>query len=912
MLLDFALFNQLDDPNTHVNIAACTADLQPVVNTASTSTTETCQRAGVSHTNMTSSLQLASSGSSSPAQLANVLTALDQLRTYSALSEAHAGCNETINFAYSGSTAIGIYVGSGLANQGIITSVLEKLSTYVQSDGTVAENLFVQFCNNHTARYALGIFVNTNADLVSVQRSLQSWKNNTCITTMDENIPTWQDIIFLAPSRLNSSSSVSNTSTLTNSTDLAARSPSYPHTLLKVRTTCTTIQVVSGDTCTTLATQCGITTAEFTIYNPSSTECSTLAVGEHVCCSGGTLPNYAPQPAANGDCYSYLVVTGDSCSGIAATYDITIANIVTWNSDTWGWNGCADLLAGYNICLSSDYPPMPTNVPNAVCGPQVNNTAAAPPGTNLAQLNQCPLNACCDIWGQCGTTTEFCTPSNSNTGAPGTAAAGQNGCISNCGTQINVSSPPAETFAIAYFEGFDWQRPCLTMSVENIDTTAYTHIHFAFATLNADYFINTTTISSQLPLLQGMTGIKRILSIGGWSFSTDPGTYMIFRNAVSSQANRAVLISNIITFVNDYDLDGVDWDWEYPDEPDILGIPAGTASDSIGYFLLLDELQTAMPSGKTVSLTTPASFWYLQYFPIVAISEVVDYIVFMTYDLHGQWDYGNLFSDPGCVAGDCLRSHVNLTETINALSMITKAGVPSNMLAVGVSSYGRSFGMTTAGCWTEECTFTGPLSGALPGPCTNTAGYISDYEIVLITSNNPTAQVLWDSNSYSNIVVYDETQWVAYMNDSNKAFRKILYADLYFLGSSDWAVDLQSLDGDGTSSGSSSLNNETVYINPDVWSSATIEVTALPGMTLIWPPMPLSSPTTITFPLWTTTVSYSSLTTVTSVAAGSTSTYLSYCFVSFLTILTIPPGKPLSGIFRLAHTRPTASRPPLT
>jgi len=82
-------------------------------------------------------------------------------------------------------------------------------------------------------------------------------------------------------------------------------------------------------------------------------------------------------------------------------------------------------------------------------------------------------------------------------------------------------------------------------------------------------------------------------------------------------------------------LDGVDWDWEYLDEPDILGIPAGTASDSIGYFLLLDELQAAMPSGKTVSLTTPASFWYLQHFSIVAISEVVDYIVFMTYDLYG-------------------------------------------------------------------------------------------------------------------------------------------------------------------------------------------------------------------------------------------------------------------------------------
>lgn len=298
-----------------------------------------------------------------------------------------------------------------------------------------------------------------------------------------------------------------------------------------------------------------------------------------------------------------------------------------------------------------------------------------------------------------------------------------------------------------------------------------------------------------------------------------------------------------------------------------------------------------MPSGKTVSLTIPASFWYLQYFPVVAISYVVDYIVFMTYDMHGQWDYGSKFSDTGCSSGNCLRSHVNLTETINALSMVTKAGVPSDMVAVGVSSYGRSFKMTTAGCWTEECTFTGPLSGALPGPCTGTAGYISNYEIESIASRDSTAQTFWDSNSYSNIVVYGGTQWVAYMNDSNKLYRQTLYETLTFLGTADWAVDLQSLDGTGASSGSGSTNNETAYINPNIWSSASMGVTALPGMTLIWPPMPLSTTMTISFPLWTTTVTYSSLTTVTSVAGGSTSIYPSYIFASWLTILTIPPGK---------------------
>jgi GH18 family chitinase len=82
-------------------------------------------------------------------------------------------------------------------------------------------------------------------------------------------------------------------------------------------------------------------------------------------------------------------------------------------------------------------------------------------------------------------------------------------------------------------------------------------------------------------------------------------------------------------------------------------------------------LKNLLP-GKTVSIAAPASYWYLKAFPIAKISEVVDYIVFMTYDLHGQWDSGNQWSQEGCNTGTCLRSHVNLTETMTALAMVSK------------------------------------------------------------------------------------------------------------------------------------------------------------------------------------------------------------------------------------------------
>lgn len=549
------------------------------------------------------------------------------------------------------------------------------------------------------------------------------------------------------------------------------------------------------------------------------------------------------------------------------------------------------MFAKYAICLSKGYPPMPAPVANAVCGPQVAGTGSVPPDVDMTTLNQCRLNACCNIWGQCGTTVEFCTPSKSPTGAPGTAAPGENGCISNCGTDVITGDAPKDNYKIAYFEAFDWTRPCLRMGADQIDTSKYTHAHYSFAVLTGDLAISVKDTEAQFNLFKGLSGIKKIIAIGGWAFSTDPGTYQIFRDAFSGQGNRDKVINNVVNFIKDNNLDGVDWDWEYPDEPDIPGIPKGSPDDQVNFYLFLQQLKAKMPNGKTISVTAPASFWYLQHFPIQAISLVVDYIVYMTYDLHGQWDYINKYASPGCGSydqglGNCLRSHVNLTETINALSMITKAGVPSTMIVVGVSSYGRSFQMSQAGCWTEQCTYTGPESGAYKGRCTGTAGYISDFEINEILAHGSSAESHFDARSYSDIVVFNNTQWVAHMTPKNKAFRMLLYKNMKFLGTADWAVDLQS--ESGTENGGDSFN-KTIWVDPGIWHSATPAVTAQPGMTLIWPPMPLGGPTTITFPPWTTEITYSSLTTRTETKDGTTTTYPGYFRVTWDTVLTIPP-----------------------
>ena len=141
--------------------------------------------------------------------------------------------------------------------------------------------------------------------------------------------------------------------------------------------------------------ECGISPSDFTAYNPSPTLCSTLQVGQHVCCSAGEMPDFRPQPSPDGTCSSHYVVPGDSCSALGAANNLTNAEIESFNTETWGWQGCSNVQAYQNICLSSGAPPMPAPIANAVCGPQKPGTTQPGPGTTLASLNPCPLNACC-------------------------------------------------------------------------------------------------------------------------------------------------------------------------------------------------------------------------------------------------------------------------------------------------------------------------------------------------------------------------------------------------------------------------------------------------------------------------------------------------------------------------------------
>lgn len=129
-----------------------------------------------------------------------------------------------------------------------------------------------------------------------------------------------------------------------------------------------------------------------------------------------------------------------------------------------------------------------------------------------------------------------------------------------------LSSPPTTYRSVVYYEGYNLERPCLYQDISQLDTSSITHVYYAFAVLSSSYVVqipNGPTALYEFNLFQQISGAKRILSIGGWSFSTDPSTYMIFREGVTA-ANCSTMATNIANFINDNGLDGVNIDWEYP------------------------------------------------------------------------------------------------------------------------------------------------------------------------------------------------------------------------------------------------------------------------------------------------------------------------------------------------------------
>ncbi|KAK4136083.1 glycoside hydrolase family 18 protein [Trichocladium antarcticum] len=802
MFFDFSIYDPVDDPATNHRIQACSSYGADFVNMPSEAVA--AELVSSAHS-VDVEFELGWWHSGSGLAKAGIQSLVEQIREY--IDHGHGTTDRPfILYGRSGEASIGIYIGQGLLNQGLSASALQTFHDSLNNLDVTTPSLAMQLCGpNYDSTHIFGVAVTSNATFAPIQNAVQSWANATCLSFLGStNYP--GKATFTTPLLTLTNATLAN-STLANSTvrarhnthgksrDAHAKLFDTRATSLQARAECKTVQVGTGEGCAELAVKCGISGADFTKYNPNI--CGSLRPKQHVCCSSGTLPDVRPKPNPDGTCLSYKVEADDNCANLGAQYGLTNKEIEDLNKNTWGWSGCELLFSQTVMCLSTGKPPFPAPIANAMCGPQKSGSKPPTDGSDIADLNPCPLNACCNIWGQCGVTADFCV--DTNTGPPGTAKAGTYGCISNCGVDV-IKGTGTGAIKLAYFQGYGLSRGCLYQDALQIDTSKYTHLHFGFGTMTPSYEVQVgdALSSYQFGEFKLITGAKRILSFGGWDFSTAASTYLIFRNGVKP-ANRMKMATSIANFIKEHDLDGVDIDWEYPGAPDLPDFDPGTAEDGPNYVAFLAILKNLLP-GRTVAIAAPASYWYLKQFPIKEISRIVDYIVYMTYDLHGQWDAENAHSQEGCDTGNCLRSQVNLTETRQSLAMITKAGVPGNKIVVGVTSYGRSFAMEQPGCWGPTCKFAGTRleSQATPGRCTGTGGYIADAEINEIINGgsgakrqNRVVTHFTDPGSNSDILVYDDNQWVGYMSARTKRTRAALYAAWGMAGTTDWASDLQ-------------------------------------------------------------------------------------------------------------------------
>ncbi|KAK3361762.1 hypothetical protein B0T24DRAFT_690163 [Lasiosphaeria ovina] len=780
-IFDIASFNTpVDQPGTDVTIRACTIPSTPTTNTvaarnwhplnswskkllsrklASRTDNSTAFANSTTSTNSTeptnSTVRINSTAACNRGAPSTVLVSLHEVWWNSEANSSSA--NEVVAAAAALRTYVGIDVGCEA------TIIISQSGSAIVGLGLLPDRIGAEVCGTNTSStQSFGIFATASGDIGAVQKLVKGWSNGGCLSAFDGQ-------------KTIDGGSIDIHSAIIDPAAVPASTKRDEHALDK-RGTCQYIQAAPNNGCWAVADKCHVSQDDIRKFDPAKGGkdiCNNVQAGMYFCCNQGSLPDFTPNRTR----------TAQYCSVIAEAHKMTVDQLEERNKNSWGFAGCQYLMEGQMICLSTGKPQLPNSDPNYHCGPQVRRAACKEAGAHKLTGSAAAARLHSLHRDQVG---------------HGSTGHGTNGCISNCGTDIKRSNAPASLMHVGYFEAWNLNRDCLHMDISQMTKPlatggSYTHVHFAFAALTRDYNINITAVKQQFDGLKKLTGIKKILSFGGWSFSTDADTFLIFRQGVID-ANRATLVKNVVRFINDNGLDGVDFDWEYPGAPDISDVPPGGPEDAPNYLTFLRDVRKALPDNKTVSIAVPASFWYLKQFPIKQISAVVDYIIYMTYGLHGQWDYDNKKVNDGCF--NCARHHVNTTEVDYALSMITKAGVPSNKVIVGMDLYGRTFGLTQKGCRGNSWTFGGKNSTALKGWCTDTAGYISNYEIreILAQSGNDELQnygnVAEVNDKDGDLVYYNDDQYTSWMKPDRFKMRSQDIKNNNFAGLSDWAADL--------------------------------------------------------------------------------------------------------------------------
>jgi chitinase len=199
--------------------------------------------------------------------------------------------------------------------------------------------------------------------------------------------------------------------------------------------------------------------------------------------------------------------------------------------------------------------------------------------------------------------------------------------------------------------------PSWAGEINQIQFTKLTHIIYAFV-LPTNSGGLTSIDGSRLSSLVSSAhanGVKVSIAVGGWNDGDDTA----FEAMAANSGSRTTFINNIVGVVNQYGLDGVDIDWEYPND--------GASANN--YSALMQQLSTNLHNqGKLLSAAVVSDGGS----SINAnVFGYVDFLNLMAYDGDGP-------------------NHSTYTLAQNSLNYWIGRGLPKAKAILGVPFYGRS------------------------------------------------------------------------------------------------------------------------------------------------------------------------------------------------------------------------------
>ena len=240
-----------------------------------------------------------------------------------------------------------------------------------------------------------------------------------------------------------------------------------------------------------------------------------------------------------------------------------------------------------------------------------------------------------------------------------------------------ISIAQAAPLFIGYYPDWGkWHKPAYT--VDKVPYNKLTHVLWSFITPNTDGTLrgdaadDPSALDSMVTLAHA-AGTKVIVSLGGGGQSEN------FAPVSKDNTLRQKFVANLVKYVADHNLDGLDMDWEWEYNP----VPE---ADTIAYSKLLTELREALPKDKSLSAALPCSPYYGKWFTAEILVKNLDWFGFMTYDITGDWDEKAMFDSP-------LYPHEGYTTWSweETRDYWKKRGVPTEKMVFGIPSFGFEF-----------------------------------------------------------------------------------------------------------------------------------------------------------------------------------------------------------------------------